>query len=105
MITQTGKTIHLQGRDISYIMFENECGDLLHFYFGKKLSDCDYSNMKEEWTEEDEERFQDAMATEREKWDNEQDERFGIWFGEKRESFESELYEAFDDWWAEHGTD
>lgn len=52
MIIKNGKTIHLQGRNISYIMFENECGDLLHFYFGKKLGDCDYSTMKEEWTEE-----------------------------------------------------
>lgn len=43
MIIQNGKTIYLQGRDISYIMYENDCGDLLHFYFGKKLTpdtDC-----------------------------------------------------------------
>ena len=52
MITKNGNTIHLQGRDISYIMFENESGDLLHFYFGKKIDDCDYSQMKEEWQEE-----------------------------------------------------
>lgn len=52
MIIQNGKTIHMQGRNISYIMFENECGDLLHFYFGKKLCDCDYSVMREEWSEE-----------------------------------------------------
>lgn len=52
MITVNGKTIHLQGRDISYIMFENECGDLLHFYFGKKVSDKDYSLMTEQWKEE-----------------------------------------------------
>lgn len=52
MIIQNGNTIYLQGRNISYIMFENEYGDLLHFYFGKKLSNCDYSKMKEEWCEE-----------------------------------------------------
>lgn len=52
MILQNGKTIHLQGRDISYIMFENESRDLLHFYFGKKLRNCDYSLKKEEWSEE-----------------------------------------------------
>lgn len=48
MIIQNGNTIHLQGRNISYIMFENEYGELLHFYFGKKLINCDYSKMKEE---------------------------------------------------------
>ena len=39
------------GRDISYIMFENEDGDLLNFHFGKKITDIDYSQMKEEWEE------------------------------------------------------
>lgn len=52
MIIQNGKTIHLQGKNISYIMFENEEGDLLHFYFGKKITDCDYSLMTDEWKEE-----------------------------------------------------
>lgn len=52
MIIQNGKTIHLQGRNISYIMFENESGDLLHFYFGKKIADVDYSLMTEQWKEE-----------------------------------------------------
>lgn len=51
MIKRNGNTIHLQGRDISYIMIENEKGDLLNFHFGKKLADCDYSFMKEEWNE------------------------------------------------------
>ena len=51
MILKNGNTIHLQGKDISYIMFQNESGDLLHFYFGRKISDCDYSLMKEEWLE------------------------------------------------------
>ncbi len=51
MIIKNGKTIHLQGRDISYIMFENDDRDLLQFHFGKKLADCDYSLMTEEWDE------------------------------------------------------
>ena len=52
MIIQNGKTIHLCGKNISYIMFENESGELLHFYFGQKLADCDYSLMTEQWHEE-----------------------------------------------------
>ena len=51
MIVRNGKTTHLIGRDISYIMFENEDGDLLNFHFGKKIADIDYSQMKEEWEE------------------------------------------------------
>lgn len=52
MIIQNGKTIHIQGKNTSYIIFENDAGDLLHFYFGKKISDYDYSLMKDEWAEE-----------------------------------------------------
>ncbi len=51
MIIKNNNTIHLQGRGISYIMFVNETGDLLHFYFGKKIADCDYYQMKDEWKE------------------------------------------------------
>lgn len=51
MITQNGKTIHLTGREISYVMFEDEQGNLLNFHFGKKIADLDYSEMKEEWEE------------------------------------------------------
>lgn len=51
MIIRNNNTIHLQGRDVSYIMFVNETGDLLHFYFGKKIADCDYYLMKDEWNE------------------------------------------------------
>ena len=51
MIVRNGKTTHLIGRDISYIMFENEDGDLLNFHFGKKIANIDYSQMKEEWEE------------------------------------------------------
>lgn len=51
MITRNGNTIHLQGREISYILFEDECQNLLNFYFGRKIADYDYSLMKEEWEE------------------------------------------------------
>lgn len=48
MIIKNGKTVHLMGRGISYIMTVSEKGDLLHFYFGKKLADEDYSLNKRE---------------------------------------------------------
>lgn len=51
MIIQNGKTIHLQGKNISYIMLKGQDGDLLHFYFGKKLSDTDYSQMTDQLNE------------------------------------------------------
>ncbi len=51
MITKNGKTIHLTGRGMSYIMVENDDGDLLHFHFGRRLPDCDYADMADEWTE------------------------------------------------------
>ena len=51
MITKNGKTVQLTGRNISYIMIENNDGDLLHFHFGKKLPDCDYADMEDEWSE------------------------------------------------------
>lgn len=51
MIIKNGKTLHLQGKGISYLMFEGEDADLLHFYFGKKLADCDYSQMTDEINE------------------------------------------------------
>lgn len=38
MIVRNGKTTHLIGRDISYIMFENEDGDPFEFSFRKKDS-------------------------------------------------------------------
>ena len=52
MITQNGKTIHLMGKSISYIMLETDEGELLHFYFGKRVADRDYSLMTDEWREE-----------------------------------------------------
>lgn len=51
MITQNGKTIHLTGREFSYVMFIDEFNNLLHFHFGKKIADLDYSLMEEEWTQ------------------------------------------------------
>ncbi len=48
MIIKNGNTIHLQGKDISYIMYENDDRDLLHYHFGAKLKDCDYSLFKKE---------------------------------------------------------
>ncbi len=51
MILRNGKTIHLVGKNISYVIFENEDGDLLNFHFGKKIADEDYSLMTEQWKE------------------------------------------------------
>jgi len=51
MITQNGKTIHLKGRDFSYVMFADGDRNLLNFHFGKKIADLDYSQMEEEWKE------------------------------------------------------
>lgn len=42
MIIKNNNTIHLQGKNISYIMFIGKHGDLLHYYFGKKLKDREY---------------------------------------------------------------
>lgn len=49
MIRKNGKTIHLTGKDISYVMIESERKDLIHFYFGSKLKDIDYSVNTHEW--------------------------------------------------------
>ncbi len=43
MISIKNNTISLHGRDISYIMTVGEHGDLLHFHFGKRLADREYS--------------------------------------------------------------
>ena len=43
MIKKNGNTFHLQGKNISYIIAINEAGDLLHYYFGEKLKNRDYS--------------------------------------------------------------
>lgn len=53
MIIKNGKTIHLQGRNVSYVMFESDDGNLLNFHFGKKLNNCDYSKMNEEWIDDE----------------------------------------------------
>lgn len=44
MIIKNNSTFHLQGKNVSYIMTLNEAGDLLHYYYGKKLRDKDYSS-------------------------------------------------------------
>ena len=43
MIIQNGKTIHLQTKNASYVMYRNHEEDLLNFHFGKKIADADYS--------------------------------------------------------------
>ncbi len=43
MISKNGNTFHLQGKSTSYIILINECGDLIHYHYGKKLADRDYS--------------------------------------------------------------
>lgn len=43
MINKINNTFHLQGKSTSYIMAVNEYGDLIHYYFGKKLRCRDYS--------------------------------------------------------------
>ncbi len=43
MIIKNGNTFHLQGRNISYIFTVSGSGDLLHYHFGGKLGDRDYS--------------------------------------------------------------
>lgn len=49
MIKINGKTIHLIGKDISYIMYISENKDLINFHFGEKLEDIDYSLIKDEY--------------------------------------------------------
>ena len=51
MIIQTNKTLHLLGKNISYVLIENEEGDLLNFYFGKKLPVEDYAARQDLWEE------------------------------------------------------
>ena len=43
MIYKNKNTFHIDGKNISYIMVVNETGDLLHYHFGKKMADRDYS--------------------------------------------------------------
>ena len=47
MIVRNGKTTHLIGRDISYIMFENEdgggCGHILGLFYADNPRLCLYS--------------------------------------------------------------
>ena len=43
MIVKNNNTFHLQGKSISYIIAINETGDLLHYFFGNKIENRDYS--------------------------------------------------------------
>ena len=43
MIVQNGKTIHIQTKNTSYVMYRNHEEDLLNFHFGKKIADMDYT--------------------------------------------------------------
>ena len=43
MIYRNNKTIHLQSKNTSYVMVISEHGDLLHYHYGKKLADREYS--------------------------------------------------------------
>ena len=43
MITISGKTIHLQTQNTSYVMYRNREDDLLNFHFGGKIAVCDYT--------------------------------------------------------------
>ena len=47
MIKVQGKTIHIQTKNASYVMYRNEEEDLLNFHFGKKIAVWDYTEDKE----------------------------------------------------------
>ncbi len=49
MIIKNGNTFHLTGKNVSYVMYINEFGDLLHYHFGGKLPDRDYSGYLSEY--------------------------------------------------------
>ena len=51
MIIQTGKTVHLLGKTISYVLIENQEGDLLNFHFGQKIPTEDYAAQPALWAE------------------------------------------------------
>lgn len=46
MITKNGRTFNLAGRSVSYVIAADECGNLHHVYYGKKLRNKDYSDIK-----------------------------------------------------------
>ena len=47
MIIQKGKTIHLQTKNASYVMYRNHEEDFLNFHFGKKIAAWDYTQDEE----------------------------------------------------------
>ena len=50
MIIKNKNIFHLQGKNTSYIIAVNECGDVMHYYYGKKLRDKNYDWVKQEWS-------------------------------------------------------
>jgi len=51
MIIQKGKTVHLLGKNVSYVLMENQEGDLLNFHFGPKIAIEDYAAEPRLWAE------------------------------------------------------
>ena len=51
MIIQNNKTVHLLGKNVSYVLVENDEGDLLNFHFGPKIVAADYAAQPELWEE------------------------------------------------------
>lgn len=49
MIYSNNNTINLQGKNTSYVMVIDEHGDLLHYHYGKKIADREYSVIPKEF--------------------------------------------------------
>lgn len=49
MIKKIGNTFYLSGKQVSYIMLIGEKGDLLHYYYGRKIPTADYSPYNPAW--------------------------------------------------------
>ena len=43
MILEVGKTLHLQTKNTSYVMYRNHEEDLLNFHYGRKIAPLDYT--------------------------------------------------------------
>ena len=43
MIYHNNNTIHLQTKYTSYVMVISEHGDLMHYHYGKRIADREYS--------------------------------------------------------------
>lgn len=44
MIYENGKTLHLAGKNTSYVICINKYGDLTHYHYGAKIANRDYSD-------------------------------------------------------------